>query len=149
MAHGLVEQEIDAIVSYLATLGNGLKFKKARHANAERGSALYHEKGCVACHAPTRDFRGPQGSGLKLTSALAVPLPDLGQKTTLTALEHFLADPSKFRPDSRMPRILLKNRRPSTLPLICSTTNQAIQDRLLILFPGPKLITKKSPKEDR
>ena len=139
MAHGLVEQEIDAIVSYLATLGNGLKFKKARHANAERGSALYHEKGCVACHAPTRDFRGPQGSGLKLTSALAVPLPNLGQKTTLTALEHFLADPSKFRPDSRMPRIPLEKQEAIDLAAHLLDYQSSDPRQAPDLIPWPKI----------
>ena len=139
MAHGLVEQEIDAIVSYLATLGNGLKFKKARHANAERGSALYHEKGCVACHAPTRDFRGPQGSGLKFTSALAVPLPDLGQKTTLTALEHFLADTSKFRPDSRMPRIPLEKQEAIDLAAHLLDYQSSDPRQAPDLIPWPKI----------
>ncbi|MDA7907680.1 c-type cytochrome [Akkermansiaceae bacterium] len=108
MTHGLAGPEVDAVVSYLGSLGKGLKFKKARHANAERGSALYHEKGCVACHAPTSDFQGPRGSGLTLKSALAISLPDLKEKTTLTVLEHFLNDPSRYRPDGRMPHIPLE-----------------------------------------
>src|SRR5690606_38652144 len=48
-------EEVDAILAYLGTLGKGLKLGAQRHANAERGRALYHEKGCVACHPPTAD----------------------------------------------------------------------------------------------
>ena len=108
MTHGLAGPEVEAVVSYLGSLGKGLKFKKARHANAERGSALYHEKGCVACHAPTKDFKGPKNRGFNLKSAFAIPLPDLKKKTTLTALEHFLSDPSRYRPDGRMPHTPLE-----------------------------------------
>ena len=108
MIHGLAGPEVEAVVSYLGSLGKGLKFKKARHANAERGSALYHEKGCVACHAPTKDFKGPKGRGFNLKSAFAISLPDLKKKTTLTALEHFLSGPSRYRPDGRMPHTPLE-----------------------------------------
>ena len=97
MMHGLAPPEIDAITAYLGTLGKGLNFKKSRHANAERGSALYHEKGCVACHAPQA----------KLESKLAVALPNLNEKTNLVALEHFLSNPSKYRLDGRMPHLPL------------------------------------------
>src|SRR5690606_28937277 len=56
MFHGLDDEDIGAVLAYLGTLGKGLKLGAPRHANAERGSVLYHEKGCIACHAPTPDF---------------------------------------------------------------------------------------------
>ena len=62
MFHGLGDSDLEAVVAYLGTMGDGIKFERQRHANAERGSALYHEKGCVACHAPTGDYRGPKGT---------------------------------------------------------------------------------------
>lgn len=107
MLHGLNEEEVGSVMAYLSTLGKGLNFRPPRHANAEMGSALYHEKGCVACHAPGADYRGPSGSGLDLASPLAVPLPDLKKKTSLMALEHFLANTSRYRTDGRMPHLEL------------------------------------------
>ncbi|MDB4438154.1 c-type cytochrome [bacterium] len=107
MMHGMSEEEIKAVMAYLSTLGKGLQLKAARHANAELGSALYHEKGCVACHAPTSDYRGPAGKGAHLASPLAVALPDLSKKTSLVALEHFLLNTNRYRRDGRMPHLEL------------------------------------------
>ncbi|MDA7888041.1 c-type cytochrome [Akkermansiaceae bacterium] len=107
MMHGMSGDEVKAVAAYLSTLGKGLQLKAERHANAELGSALYHEKGCVACHAPTADYHGPAGTGLDLVSPHAVALPDLKRKTSLVALEHFLLNTSKYRPDGRMPHVEL------------------------------------------
>ena len=109
MVHGLAAEEVDAVVTFLGSLGKGIKYRPERHANAERGSALYHEKGCIACHAPTPDFHPPHGDGKLVTSPLAIPHPDLKKKTSLEALTLFLSAPSNYRPDGRMPHFLLDN----------------------------------------
>ncbi|MDF1825718.1 MAG: c-type cytochrome [Verrucomicrobiales bacterium] len=103
MLHGVSNSEVEAVVAYLGSLGKKTKLKPGRHANAERGSALYHEKGCLACHAPTPDFRSPHGDGESLTPALAIAHPDFREKTSLEALAAFLSDTSTYRPDGRMP----------------------------------------------
>lgn len=108
LLHGLAEDEVDDVIAWLGSLRTKLTLKKQRHANAERGSALYHEKGCVACHAPTPDFRGPHGNGEGFDASLAVAHPDLKKKTSLEALHHFLSDPSRYRPDGRMPHLALE-----------------------------------------
>ncbi len=107
MTHGLSDSDVESVVAYLGTLGKGLKLKQGRHVNAESGSALYHEKGCVACHAPTADFRGPHGTGESLNYDLAIAHPDLKSKTNLTALDYFLSNPSRYRTDGRMPHLPL------------------------------------------
>lgn len=107
MLHGLAEEDLDAVLAYLGTLGKGLKLGAPRHANAERGSALYHEKGCVACHAPTPDFHPPHGGGEAQVSPLAIAHPDLAAKTSLLALAHFLEASSRYRTDGRMPHFVL------------------------------------------
>ena len=107
MMHGMQEEAIQAVAAYLSTLGKGLQLKPARHANAELGSALYHEQGCVACHAPTNDFLSPEGKGRDFASPLAIAFPDLKSKTSLVALEHFLANTSLYRRDGRMPHMEL------------------------------------------
>lgn len=102
----LEEEEVDALLAYLASLKSDTKYPTARHANAERGSALYHEKGCVACHAPTPDFLPPHGVEGEFEQAVA--LPDLQEKSHFNALAAFLKSPSKFRPDGRMPHFPLE-----------------------------------------
>ena len=107
MVHGMSDEEVESVVAFLGTLGKGARFTKERHANAERGSALYHEKGCISCHAPTPDFHPPHGKANLADFALAIAHPDLKEKTSLEALNHFLTDPSRYRPDGRMPHIAL------------------------------------------
>lgn len=107
MLHGLADDEVEAVLDFLGSLGKGIQFRADRHANAERGSALYHEKGCVACHAPTADFQPPHGGGKIVVSPLAVAYPDWNEKTSLAALTHFLTNPSAYRPDGRMPHFVL------------------------------------------
>lgn len=109
MVHGLKDGEIEAVVAFLGKQGKGIKFRTERHANAERGSAVYHEKGCVACHAPTADFKSPHGNNLSFETALAISHPDFKAKTSLEALSLFLRDPSKYRVDGRMPHIQLNS----------------------------------------
>lgn len=105
MFHGLGEADIDAVLDYLGTFTTKAKISPPRHANAERGSALFHEVGCVACHAPTGDYQGPHGNGTSLVSDLAVAHPDFKKKTNIDALTTFLSNPSAYRPDGRMPHI--------------------------------------------
>lgn len=107
MFDGAGEGDIDAVIAYLGTLGKGVKLGSPRHTNAERGSALYHEKGCVACHAPTADFHSPNGGGEAKGSPWAVEHPDFQAKTGLLALAHFLGAPSRYRTDGRMPHLAL------------------------------------------
>jgi mono/diheme cytochrome c family protein len=94
----LPDDAIRDVAAYLSTLSGDLKFKPQRHANAERGSALYHEIGCVACHAQTPDFKPARP-----ISPFAVPLPDLKKKTSLLALTDFLLNTGKYRSTPRMP----------------------------------------------
>ncbi|HEX4644547.1 MAG TPA: c-type cytochrome, partial [Verrucomicrobiae bacterium] len=75
------------------------------------GRDLYHEIGCVACHAP-QEFpnsnsesspdprRNDELSQLAKTSA---PLGNLAKKFTVDSLIAFLRDPLKARPSGRMP----------------------------------------------
>jgi mono/diheme cytochrome c family protein len=105
LTHGLSDAEILVITAYLGNMGEkqDKAAKSERHVNAEEGSALFHETGCVACHAPTPDYQGPHGSGSDFKSNLAVSFPDLKAKYSLASLEDFLANTSKYRPDGRMP----------------------------------------------
>ncbi|HCN28962.1 MAG TPA: hypothetical protein DIT64_09380 [Verrucomicrobiales bacterium] len=101
--------QIQAVTHYLMSLkpvGKPVKPKAARHANAERGSARFHQVGCVACHAPTPDFHPAHGAPKpeEFTSR-PVPLPDLKKKYSLLTLAAFLENPDAVRPDGRMPHL--------------------------------------------
>lgn len=76
------------IAAWLGTLRGELKFTPPRHANAERGSVLYREIGCMACHAPG-----------------GTPLPDLANKTSLVPLAHFISSTLEYRPFGQMPQV--------------------------------------------
>lgn len=115
IVHGLSDPDIDAIVSYLGTLGKNANLKVPKHANAERGSTLYHEKGCVACHAPTPDFHPPHAPAGLNVSRLAIAHPDFGRKTSFAALMAFLDSPSNWRPDGRMPHVALEGQESADL----------------------------------
>lgn len=86
----------------------------------QQGRVLYHQVGCVACHAPfepaARLFPQSVGAptdpeGLRYTLArlqdTSPPLPDLAAKYRPGTLAAFLADPLEARPAGRMPSLNL------------------------------------------
>lgn len=68
---------------------------------AADGTDLFHEIGCVACHAP-RDADGGE-----LDAAGVVPLAHVGEKYSLASLTDFLFQPLEVRPSGRMPDMTL------------------------------------------
>ncbi len=99
--------DAEAVVHYLAGLKpKGAAPKASRHVNAERGKELYHSLGCVACHAPSKDFRPPEGAPkAEDYSHPSVEFPSLSSKYALVNLTAFLQNPLQFRKDGRMPKI--------------------------------------------
>jgi cytochrome c2 len=72
-------------------------------ARAESGKALYHELGCVACHAPMAHRSDVPDDAFARAVAKAVPLGDLAAKYPAGELVRFLRDPLQHRPGGRMP----------------------------------------------
>ncbi len=107
MLRGVEKAERDALIAYLGSRTTKVSLAPSPHSNAERGSALFHEKGCVACHAPTSDYEGEQSLDDIGISPFAVPLPDLKKKTSFAALQQFLQATSHYRKDGRMPEFAL------------------------------------------
>ncbi|TWT89204.1 c-type cytochrome [Neorhodopirellula pilleata] len=130
---------IDGLVAFLSTMQSDFPEIKATGANpvefqywtkgdAARGERLYHEVGCVACHAPDPDYEvaelppspidalldeldpeelaemGLAGAARRVES---VPHGDLSAKYSRRSLTHFLYDPADVRPSSRMPALKL------------------------------------------
>lgn len=99
----------EAVLQYLTSLAPKTvsKAREFRHVNARRGRELFHMTGCVACHEPDAAFSIEDGAPQPADfTHPPITLPDLRSKTTLAPLAAFLLEPSKIRPDGRMPKLL-------------------------------------------
>jgi len=107
------EQTLVAIEHYLASLKPKAAASKApakiMHVNGGRGGELFHALGCVACHAPGKDFVPPEGlpKASEFTHR-SIGFADLKTKYSLESLGAFLFDPLKVRTDGRMPKITME-----------------------------------------
>ncbi|MCY2964346.1 MAG: DUF1080 domain-containing protein, partial [Planctomycetota bacterium] len=86
-----------ALAHFLASTGT-LAQRGSDPQSAERGKNLFHQIGCVACHAPRVGETVPDKS--------SIPLGDLDKKYSITSLATFLENPQHARPAGRMPRLV-------------------------------------------
>lgn len=105
------EQTRAAIEHYLASLKPKAASKaaaKIMHVNGPRGGELFNALGCVACHAPGKDFVPPEGvpKASEFTHR-SVGFGDLKAKYSLDSLGAFILDPLKVRTDGRMPKVVM------------------------------------------
>jgi mono/diheme cytochrome c family protein len=93
-------KQIEALVHFLASAGSGrLTDQIPDKASVARGEILFHQVGCVGCHAPQK--------GNAPAIATTVPLGELTKKYTTTSLATFIRDPLAVRPSGRMPSLNL------------------------------------------
>ncbi len=89
----------EAFTHHLFASGNpGFQRVLPDRAAVARGDSLFHQVGCVVCHAPQTGIRTVQES---------VPFPDLPAKWSHDGLRRFLRDPLSVRPSGRMPSLNL------------------------------------------
>jgi len=113
MLHGLKAEEkteaIEALTHYLISIqpaaGPDIGASQTR---IEKGQKLYHETGCVQCHAPQVLPHGKEHDPalkveLEKLASSSVPLGNLAKKFTVGDLATYLCDPLKSRPSGRMP----------------------------------------------
>ena len=106
------DKTLVAIEHYLASLKPKAAPKapaKIMHVNGGRGGELFNTLGCVACHAPGKDFVPPEGApkASEFTHR-SVDFGDLKAKYSLDSLGAFILDPLKVRTDGRMPKIVME-----------------------------------------
>ena len=110
------ERALEELVHYLAAQGGPLVQveREAELADLELGRRLYHEVGCVACHAPQEDaedlarplmsFPADERLAPQVSADLGNPAFD----TEVEPLARFLEDPLAVRPSGRMPSLALE-----------------------------------------
>ena len=118
---------IEDLVQYLASLGgpHDVESVAAAPERIEAGRQLFHEVGCVACHAPREpvyQLEWPfwEASAAPLSVAdggSSHALPDLRAKYGVPALTEFLLDPLAARPSGRMPSLRLSEREAQAIAL--------------------------------
>ncbi len=102
----LQKEDVEPVLNYLATLKpkTASKPKALRHVNTALGKELFHKFGCVACHAPGKDFTPPDGTPkAEEFTHRSVAFPNLAEKHVLSSLSEFIRDPLTVRADGRMP----------------------------------------------
>jgi len=100
------DRDLDEVAALRAWLGT-LKKEIPAHpvGDIERGRALYHRIGCVACHAPETGYRPPgvpDNAEIEMAGLASVPM-NLADLYDLNALTEFLLRPNEHRPSGRMP----------------------------------------------
>jgi mono/diheme cytochrome c family protein len=111
MPQMLTPDDSDAVLHYLGTLKpkTPAKATAPRHVNAVRGGELFHAMGCVACHAPGKDFTPPDGMPKAADfTHRSIAFPNLAEKHVLSSLADFIRDPLKVRADGRMPKTAME-----------------------------------------
>lgn len=99
--------EVAALRTWLGTLTVDLPGYPV--GDIEKGRALYHRIGCVACHAPENGYRPPgipENAEIEMAGLASVPM-NLADFYDLGALTHFLLHPNEHRPSGRMPDFAL------------------------------------------
>jgi len=102
--------QVEALKHFLVSLRD-LEAEKPfeKKGDVDAGRTLYHQIGCVACHAPEKDYRPeelPDFIELELTGLPSIPM-NLADRYSETALARFLLDPLTHRPSGRMPEFKL------------------------------------------
>jgi mono/diheme cytochrome c family protein len=119
--------QTEAFPTLVSTASNPVAIEFWNKGDRQRGKALFHQVGCVACHEPSDDQAGSEKQtqlekilsqlepdeikALGLSDAAvpirSVPHAKLIDKYTRKSLTHFLIRPDLIRPHGRMPSLKL------------------------------------------
>jgi len=119
MLHAMTPEQkteaVEALTHYLIDVQGApvMSDRGASGAMIAEGEKLYHDLGCVQCHAPTklpspRENDAAAKEEFQKLEATSVPIgAGIARKYTLGELTKFLRDPLKVRPSGRMPSLKL------------------------------------------
>ncbi|MDA1050060.1 MAG: PA14 domain-containing protein [Planctomycetota bacterium] len=95
------DQQVEALVHFLASTGQLLEAGPIAPA-VNRGEALFHDVGCVACHDARRE------NSPRLPTSVPLPV-EMEAKYSIPGLIAFLKNPLHVRPSGRMPQLNLND----------------------------------------
>jgi cbb3-type cytochrome oxidase cytochrome c subunit len=100
---------VDFLTNFLAAQGGPMPASNIEGTTVlvDTGRKLYHSIGCVACHSPEEK--------IKDEVVPSVPHGELASKYTVDSLAAFLLDPTKARPEARMPSLHLSTNEATAL----------------------------------
>jgi cytochrome c551/c552 len=123
LLHGVAEkaEQVEALVHFLAFASGATNGPPvaADEFKVQQGSLLYHQVGCVACHAPQEPASiltgrnpevattAPNPIHMQTLRDQSVPLGDLAREMTVESLARLLKEPLRVRPSGRMPSLSL------------------------------------------
>ena len=120
------EEMVDRLVHFLASRrGTDPKGVEADTVLMRQGRKLFHQVGCVACHAPNESVEALGSDSFSVDETPApppgfedsVPLVGLARKWRVDALARFLRDPASVRPSGRMPSLDLSREEATALSM--------------------------------
>jgi len=105
-----------------------------------RGRTLYHEIGCVACHAPQDPPHGKKRDAeqQQILAATSIPHGPLAKKYSVAQLTEFLLAPTKYRPERRMPSMSLTKAEATAIAMYLLREQAASATRTLAKNSGRK-----------
>lgn len=120
-------EELDALLHFLASLREEPGQQLLLAGDAERGQKLYHETGCVACHAPDVAFRPADMPDALRLEFPALPSSPIRLATAWSAdfLTRFLVDPIERHPSGRMPSLGLAEQEAADISAYLQATTPA------------------------
>lgn len=133
LLHRIPESErdaaVDALVHFLASLRRpSVEDRIVAPDSVREGETLFHQVGCVACHAPQKD----EAPAL----ATSVPLAALAKKYSAPSLAAFLLDPLKARPSGRMPSLNLNAQQADRIASFLLRELQVAPNLRYRVYPG-------------
>lgn len=135
---------VEALTIYLASLKRK-DTKKFPQGDAQRGRALYHTIGCVACHEPAalEDYKpveAPPNLDIEKPGNPSVPIL-FADRYDLATLAAFLQDPLSIRKHGRMPSTQMTDQEAADIATYLHLNRELLdaQERRLLALARPSV----------